>query len=214
MSQKRSIGGKNSSVSDNENIVLDKARQLGLLTPERLTTNFLQELIDFKSKVGKVITKTYWAPLQYDEGDYWIPMYTEEITDSIIEKLPPKFGISYFQEKIDKKYELRVFYLKGEFYTMAIFSQQDEQTQVDFRKYNHKKPNRTVPFKLHKEIDNKLDKLMDSLDLDCGSIDIVVDKNNNYYFLEVNPVGQFGMTSYPCNYYLEKRIAKYLAGIK
>ena len=29
-------------------------------------------------------------------------------------------------------------------------------------------------------------------------------------FLEVNPVGQFGMVSLPCNYQLEKRIAQYL----
>jgi hypothetical protein len=29
-------------------------------------------------------------------------------------------------------------------------------------------------------------------------------------FLEVNPTGQYGMVSDPCNYYLDKKIAEYL----
>jgi hypothetical protein len=29
-------------------------------------------------------------------------------------------------------------------------------------------------------------------------------------FLEVNPVGQFGMVSAPCNYHLEKKVAELL----
>jgi D-alanine-D-alanine ligase-like ATP-grasp enzyme len=43
--------------------------------------------------------------------------------------------------------------------------------------------------------------------LDCGSIDLIYSTDEKYYFLEVNPVGQFGMVSYPCNYQLEKKIA-------
>jgi hypothetical protein len=35
-------------------------------------------------------------------------------------------------------------------------------------------------------------------------------KKGEYVFLEVNPIGQFGMVSAPCNYNLEKKIAQYL----
>lgn len=35
-------------------------------------------------------------------------------------------------------------------------------------------------------------------------------RGNNFYFLEINPVGQFGMVSGPCNYKIEKLIAKYI----
>lgn len=51
---------------------------------------------------------------------------------------------------------------------------------------------------------------MNSLNLNTGSIDLIVDTQDNYYFLEINPVGQFGMVSQPCNYYLEKKVAEYL----
>ena len=33
---------------------------------------------------------------------------------------------------------------------------------------------------------------------------------NELVFLEINPVGQFGMVSSPCNYYLEKKVASKL----
>lgn len=39
---------------------------------------------------------------------------------------------------------------------------------------------------------------------------IVVDEKGDYYFLEVNPVGQYGMVEFPCNYKLNEKIAKYL----
>ena len=52
---------------------------------------------------------------------------------------------------------------------------------------------------------------MSKLNLNCGSLDLVLDNNGIYYYLEVNPVGQFGMVSFPCNYYLEKKIAEFLS---
>lgn len=51
------------------------------------------------------------------------------------------------------------------------------------------------------------------ISLETGSIDLILTKDGLFIFLEVNPVGQFGMTSYPCNYYLEKLIAMELKNI-
>lgn len=134
--------------------------------------------------------------------------YTQKIN---LEKIETNsFAVSLVQNYIEKKYELRVFYFEKLFYTMAIFSQNDSKTSVDFRNYNKEKPNRTVPYKLPYEVEQKLINLMDKLDLNCGSIDMIVEKNNEYVFLEVNPIGQFGMISSPCNYNLERIIAKYL----
>jgi glutathione synthase/RimK-type ligase-like ATP-grasp enzyme len=115
------------------------------------------------------------------------------------------------QEKLDKKYELRVFFLNEEFYAMAIFSQNASDTSVDFRNYKDKKQNRTVPYTLPYNIHVCLLKFVKETNLNTGSIDIVVTTDNRFVFLEVNPVGQFGMVSYPCNYHLEKKVATYLS---
>ncbi|CEJ68525.1 hypothetical protein BN1195_00813 [Chryseobacterium oranimense G311] len=46
-----------------------------------------------------------------------------------------------------------------------------------------------------------------------GSIDMIKGRDGNYYFLEVNPSGQFRMTSLPCNYNLHFEVAKFLKKI-
>ena len=90
---------------------------------------------------------------------------------------------------------------------MAIFSQQKESTSIDFRNYDVKNPNRYVPFSIPKSIESKLKLFMKKLDLKTGSIDLIVTPNDEYVFLEVNPVGQFDFVSVNCNYYIEKEIA-------
>lgn len=93
---------------------------------------------------------------------------------------------------------------------MAIFSQNDKQTRIDFRHYNTNIPNRNIPFNLPSEYSNKLRRIAKKLNLFSGSFDILVNPLDEYYFLEINPVGQFGMVSYPCNYYLDREIAIYI----
>lgn len=116
------------------------------------------------------------------------------------------------QENIPKKYELRVFYLKERIFAMAIFSQNDDKTKVDFRNYNWSKPNRFTPYSLPRKIEDKIKYFMKSMNLNCGSIDMIVDIEGRYIFLEVNPKGQFGMVSLPCSYHLDFEIAKELVG--
>lgn len=66
-----------------------------------------------------------------------------------------------------------------------------------------------MPYCLPKNIEQKIHLLMQSLDLNSGSLDFIK-SGSKYYFLEVNPVGQFLGMSVLCNYLLEKEIAEYL----
>lgn len=177
-----------------------------LKTPETYIIDSKVELLKIiESK--KIITKTIAGNPHIKFKDKSGMLYTTEIEN--IDIIPKYFLPSLFQTLVEKKYELRVFFIDCEFYAMAIFSQKDKQTEVDFRNYNYIKPNRTVPYKLPTKIIKKLDALMKKLNLKSGSIDIIVDKQNEYVFLEVNPIGQFGMVSIPCNYNLEDKIVNY-----
>ena len=82
-------------------------------------------------------------------------MYTVEVNKEELSALPSSFLPSMVQEKLEKKYELRIFYLNGKMYPMAIFSQKDNQTQLDFRNYNWEKPNRMEPCKLNVDLKKK-----------------------------------------------------------
>jgi len=206
LSQKRSI---NSFLNRDVNklIVSSVARNLGVLTPIDFLFSEKNSLLE-KTNNQKCITKPISGDSIQIIEDVSIFNYTSILDTGQIET--DTFFPSFVQNYIEKKYELRVFYLHGKFYAMAIFSQKDNQTHIDFRQYNEIKPNRTTVFNLPKEIEIQLDMLMKKIDLNCGSIDMIVTPENEFVFLEVNPVGQFGMVSNPCNFNLEKIIAEYL----
>jgi ATP-GRASP peptide maturase of grasp-with-spasm system len=157
------------------------------------------------------ITKTIGNinPIYFDNS-FYIP-YTAVINHN--KDTFESHSLSLTQNLIEKQYEIRSFYFFEKFYSMAIFSQQDAQTQVDFRRYNESKPNRVIPFNLPPNIEEQLNLLMKSLHLEHGSIDMIVSKKGEFIFLEVNPVGQFGMVSEPCNYYLEALFARKLINL-
>lgn len=196
-------------VDYNKLIVSDIARNVGLLTPNDYIFSNSESLkkINFIDK--KYSTKSISGNFILQEADNLFMGYTSILED--YNNFNDYFFPSFIQDYISKNIELRVFYLNGNIWTMAIHSQLDAKTNVDFRNYNFEKPNRTIPYDLPKGIKNKIDKLMKELKLNCGSLDMILDLENNYYFIEVNPVGQFGMVSNPCNYYLHKQIAEYLS---
>jgi len=179
--------------------VLELAKELNLSIPDTIITTLKKDLLNCK---WRLINKNISNIAHLSTKDKTYHNRTVEIHPDL---LPETFFPSLFQKLIDKKYELRIFYLKKKFYSMAIFSQEDAKTALDFRNYNYLKPNRTVPFELPLDIQNKLEKLMSRLELNTGSIDMIISKKDEFVFLEVNPDGQFGMVSQPCNYYLEKK---------
>ncbi|OJJ17306.1 grasp-with-spasm system ATP-grasp peptide maturase [marine bacterium AO1-C] len=197
------------SVAVNKLEMLNLAQQCGLDIPLSYLISTRNQLLKILNTTA-VISKSVYEPFFMETNRGLYTMYTKDISREEAQKLPTSFYPSLIQEKIEKEYELRIFYLEGEFYSMAIFSQQDEKTQVDFRRYNQEKPNRNVPYVLPEKLKGQLHQLMQKIDLNCGSLDVIKSIDGKYYFLEVNPVGQFGMTSSPCNYDLHQKVAKHL----
>jgi ATP-GRASP peptide maturase of grasp-with-spasm system len=202
--------GKYHQGNANKLISLAKACDVGLKIPETIVSCKKQDLTQFVEKHKNCISKSIQDILFFDDDDAKYYMNTAIAVKEDIDEMNSSFFPSQLQCNIPKRYELRVFYLAGNFYAMAIFSQQDPKTQLDFRNYNHQKPNRNVPYVLPKDIQHKLTRFMHEMNLDTGSIDMILIPEFEYVFLEVNPVGQYDMVSSPCNYYLHEKIAKYL----
>lgn len=189
--------------------ILDLAKKHGFKTP------YFEVLADTRkiaeSKINdRFVTKAIDNGIYHSVKGKSYYSYTElQQKNDFVNKEVSIFP-SLVMNLIDKKFEIRTFYIDGQFYSMAIFSQSNKQTEVDFRKYSESKPNKNEPFKLPKEVEEKLDKLFEEIGLNTGSVDFIVDKNDQFVFLEINPIGQYGMTSEPCNYNLDDVIAKYL----
>jgi ATP-GRASP peptide maturase of grasp-with-spasm system len=190
----------------NKLIVLEEARNNGLNVPE----SFLCQDKKSVSKINlseELITKTISESSMIVFQDKTSVIYTSVVNKKTI---PNLFSPSLIQNRIKKKYELRIFYFNNKLWTMAIFSQTNSKTSVDYKQYNRDKPNRTIPYQLPDYIDQKLRKFINNMKYDSCSVDMIVTEENQFIFLEINPIGQFGMVSIPCNYHFEKEIAKYL----
>lgn len=188
--------------------VLQNAKKVGLKIPD---TDIITQKKDItKIKQKKCITKGIQNSIEISTNNESITSFTEFVDVKKIVNSENNFFPTLFQNNIQKKFEIRVFYLNGKCFSMAIFSQNDNQTMIDFRKYNWENPNRNVLYKLPLDIEIKIELLMQNLGLNTGSIDLIYSKNNEYIFLEVNPVGQFGFLSLMTNQNLFYEIAEIL----
>ncbi len=211
---KNVIGGNSiikGEVDINKQHLLCLAVNCGLNIPATLISNCKEDIISFLEKHKRVIVKPLSDPASlFVDNNIMYTTYTEIISKNDIENLSDLVFPCFLQEYIEKEFEIRIFYLNNKIYSSAIFSQLYKQTTIDFRKYIKDKEHRTVPFKLPKAIEKSIHILMKVAGLNTGSIDMIYSNNGDYVFLEVNPVGQFGMISEPCNYYLEKKVAEQL----
>ncbi|HEX2571380.1 MAG TPA: hypothetical protein VH877_17610 [Polyangia bacterium] len=161
------------------------AQQVGLKVPRTLMTNDMDEVrAFFRAAHGRIIYKGFLpAVWEADSSQYvlqtvLVDEHMLEDTDSL--RLSP--GI--FQEFIPKKYELRVTVF-GQTIVAAQITDQDE---VDWRTTHKMK---LTPYTLPAAVADKVLALMKRLGLAMGTIDMIVNAEGEYVFLEVNEQGQF-----------------------
>ncbi len=191
------------------------AKKVGLKIPKTLVTNCKEELLKFYDTYRPIISKDLRYSVNiFDNDTYYGSIGTFEVTPKMLNTLGDFFAPCFVQEQIDKKLEVRVFVFKRKIFSMAIFSQNNTKTRVDFRNYDTERPNRVSPFQLPNEVEIQILDFMALSNLDTGSIDLILNQKNEFVFLEVNPQGQIDWLSKNCNYYIEKYIAEELADEK
>ncbi len=190
---------------------LEMAKQAGLDIPAMLVTTQKKQAIAFKKEHYSIINKSIKDSFTGTFDRVYYYNHTERVSDQVLEDLDEEFFPTLFQKEIPKEYELRVIFVHEKIWAGAIMSQSDPITSLDWRNYNHQKPNRIVPYKLPIEIEEKIRKFAQLAGLNTGAIDMIVSKDKRYVFLECNPNGQISMVSEKCNYPIEKYIADFLA---
>lgn len=188
----------------NKLVVLERAREHGILIPETVIgTACKREKEDDESCY---ITKAISNSFSFRVNHKFFSGYTAEVSE-YAENSKYIFP-SLFQKKIEKEFEIRTFVLDTDVYSMAMFTQSNKRTSLDFRKYDNTKPSRCVPFKLPTDLEQKIICLFKDLNLRMGSVDLIKCKlTGQIFFLEINPEGQYDMVSGSCNYNLHEKIA-------
>nr|WP_294861143.1 hypothetical protein [uncultured Fluviicola sp.] len=195
---------------------LEKCALLQIEIPKTLITKSKQYLLDFWGDCNReIITKSLAFPyecINYNEADeiesYQLG-YTVPVGQHEMQSLPDYFDLSIFQEKLNKEFEIRTIYLDGKTYSQAIFSQSRAEASLDYR-LGYDSGMKTCNYTLPAFVEEQVQKLMKELDLNFGSLDIVVTKDKRYVFLEVNPNGQYGAVSLSTNSNIDYEVAKFL----
>jgi ATP-GRASP peptide maturase of grasp-with-spasm system len=190
--------------------ILNIAKSVGLNIPDTLITMDKSDLISFQNKHPRIISKAISENVHFSDSNYHF-FYPNAIVEKVhLKEIPNRFQPTLFQQYIDKLFEVRIFIFSGKLFAGAIFSQSNDKTKVDYRNYDASNPNRLVPFSIPKSLKTKLIKLMKVARLNSGSVDLIYNERNEFIFLEINPVGQFGNLSHECNYNIEEFIASKL----
>lgn len=197
--------GENFTADFSKEEYLIAAQECGIAIPDYLYTNNRYELSAFVENHTEIITKSIKSQVKFiyaDQPEELFSCYTKKLTIKDLDEIPGNFFPSFFQKLIHKDYELKIFYFDGKFYPGLLRSNDTDNT--DIRSDIHATP---LPVYLDKTLENKLLLLINKLRLNIATIDIIHGLDNNYYFLEINPSGQFGYISTGCNYNLEKVVA-------
>jgi hypothetical protein len=191
--------------------VLLEAKKIGIDIPDTLVTNNKEDLLAFYKEHNGAITKPIKESRVISDEKVAVGMYVSNISEEELNHIPKHFFVSLFQERLDIVFDIRVFYLDGQFYPIAIFTPKKDTSRVDVRAATSSDMEfRETRYQLTEALEQQLTQLMDVLDLVSGSIDLIHTQDGRTVFLEVNPWGQYGNVSRSGNYFINEKVADYL----
>ena len=173
------------------------ARDVGLPTiPTVLTDSprVWQEHVRRFARTGDIAVKptSAWAARLLG-ADKTLSIYTVRLDRKSALDLAESvaFAPLLLQPYIEKSYELRVTMVGRQAFTCRIDSQKTRRTSTDWRRYDFvNTPHRS--WRLDVEIAERLADFMECANLTYAAIDLIVTPQNDLYFVEANPAGQFG----------------------
>lgn len=172
---------------------LAAARSLSFRVPRTLITNNPIEAKQFYDACnGNVICKVLASGIL---DSHALPqdarfMYTSHLEPEHLPLLEnTRVTATLFQEYVAKAPELRVVVMGHQVFAIEIYSQQHEQTRLDWRRsYQH------LSYGVHclpLQIEEQIVRLVRLFGLQYSSMDFILTPQGEYVFLEMNGAGQF-----------------------
>lgn len=189
---------------------LDIARAVGFNTPSTIISNSKSQIIDFLSRHGdEGILKLSTQPSFNNNNDIYF-IFANKVTISDFDEMDNTINSPFIvQNYIQKRYEVRYTFVNGEHFVCKIESQLSEKSKIDFRRYDFA----NTPYlaiEAPEKIKDMVTLFMSMLKLNYGALDFIVDPNDSWHFLEVNPVGQYGWIEHLTGLPITQAILRYL----
>lgn len=193
--------------AENKLLQLKEASKIGFKIPNTVITNSKSKLKKFYSdNNGEIIIKPLSQSRIYSNnvGSFIFSNLLKEQHYSDLESFDLTPCI--YQQYIKKKHELRITVVGEEVFAAAVNSQDFEETKIDWRRENLEFYKTSIP----KHIEVKCIEIVKKLGLHFGAIDLILDKDDNYVFLEVNPNGQWAWIESQTELPISEAIIKFL----
>ncbi|MDD2966306.1 MAG: hypothetical protein PHN64_02265 [Desulfovibrionaceae bacterium] len=189
--------------AENKIYQLKKAKDVGLDIPQTIVSNHIPCFKELKYE--KLAVKSLDTALFYDNMQELF-VYTQSVLRDELTEEQLKIAPVIMQELLEHKIDIRVTVIGKNIYPVRIFSC-SVGVIGDWRR--EKKNLSYEPFELPEDIKKKILQLMEDLGLEFGGVDFIY-ANGKYYFVEVNPTGEWGWLTRTANIDIDKKIANLL----
>lgn len=198
---------------DSKEEQLKKAVLCGLLVPDTCISNDERQVKAFiRAQQGPVIAKMQSSFAIKRNGEEHV-VFTSELTDAGSDDLEAlRLCPMIFQQKIEKKLELRVTIVGQALFAFSIDSQRLGNAKTDWRKEGAAMINDWQPYELPHRVKRQLLEFMGGYGLNYGAIDLLLTPGDEYYFLEVNAAGEYFWLDRLCDHAISRQIAAVLLG--
>lgn len=176
------------------------ANKIGFKVPPTLISN-LTKKFDSKYIALKSID-TAIINLDEKEGFVYTELYETE-------KLPEDKYLSPFftQQGLVPKTDIRVTVIEDKVIAVKIFKNDNENIDIDWRRYKYELSYKIM--ELPEKIKQLCLQLLKEFNLNFGGIDLIY-HNNDYYFIEINPTGEWSWLQQNTGFRIDELIVESL----
>ena len=186
--------------AENKMYQLKVAKEIGFLIPDTIVGNCSTEFV----KTSKYyIVKSLDTALFHDGNNELFTYSTKilgcELNDAELQEAPV-----IIQKYLEDKTDIRVTIIEDQLFPVKI-TKDSCGIDGDWRKMS-KDLLEYTSITLPTDVENKIREIMKRLNLKFGGMDLIM-SNDNYYFIEVNPTGEWGWLKYSSELEIDIAIA-------
>ena len=172
--------------AENKMYQLCIAQECGFKIPKTMITNSSKIQINDDNEY---IIKSLDTALFYDmEKKREMFTYSNVVRGEELREYDLKQAPIFVQEFLEPKIDCRITYINDKIFSVMI-KKNDKGIYGDWRFYKEQLD--YVPFTLPVHVKRSINQLMNKLNLKFGGVDLAY-VNGEYYFIEVNPTGEWG----------------------
>nr|WP_285891039.1 hypothetical protein [Mesobacillus subterraneus] len=169
--------------AENKLLQLRYAKNIGFLCPETIITN--SNKIDIDNDSTYIVKSLDTALLRTEGKEAFV--YSSVLSGKVIKESALSLSPIVVQQYIYPKVDIRVTVIKDKLFAVKILKDK-EGIAGDWRLQKH--DIEYIPIDLPATIKKKCLQIVERFGLTFGAIDLIK-SNNQYYFIEVNPTGEW-----------------------